>query len=72
MERVQVIKNLNKLSKHYALSDEWQELCRQAAILLEADEKEILFLKRMEKEMARGFTLEELGRIAQRNLGTLK
>lgn len=47
MEREQAIANLIKLSKHYALSDNWQKFCKEVADLLVEDEKEISFLKAM-------------------------
>jgi len=67
MERKQAIANLIKLSKHYALSDNWQKFCKEVAGLIVEDEKEISFLKAMSGEMANNFSDEELGRIVNRN-----
>lgn len=68
MDREQAIANLIRLSKHYALSDNWQNFCKEVADLLAEDEREIGFLKAMSNEMASGFSDEEIGRMVKRNL----
>lgn len=68
MERERAIANLIKLSKHYALSDNWQKFCKEVADLLAEDEKEISFLKAMSGEMASNFSDEEIGKMVKRNL----
>lgn len=67
MTREQAIANLIRLSKHYALSDNWQKFCKEVAELIAEDEREIRFLKAMSKEMASGFSDEEIGRMVKRN-----
>lgn len=68
MNREHAIANLIRLSKHYALSDNWQKFCKEVADLLAEDEKEIGFLKAMSSEMASNYSDEEIGRLVKRNL----
>lgn len=68
MTREQAIANLIRLSKHYALSDNWQKFCKEVADLLAEDEREIGFLKAMSSEMAGNYSDEEIGRMVKRNL----
>lgn len=68
MNREQAIANLIRLSKHYALSDNWQKFCKEVADLLAEDEREIGFLKAMSNEMASNYSDEEIGRMVKRNL----
>ena len=68
MNREQAIANLIRLSKHYALSDNWQKFCKEVADLIAEDEKEIGFLKAMSNEMAGNYSDEEIGRMVKRNL----
>lgn len=68
MSREQAIANLIRLSKHYALSDNWQKFCKEVADLLAEDEREIRFLKAMSSEMASNYSDEEIGRMVKQNL----
>ena len=68
MNREQAIANLIRLSKHYALSDNWQKFCKEVADLLAEDEREIGFLKSMSSEMASNYSDKEIGRMVKRNL----
>ena len=68
MNREQAIANLIRLSKHYALSDNWQKFCKEVADLLAEDEREIGFLKAMSSEMTSNYSDEEIGRMVKRNL----
>ena len=68
MNREQAIANLIRLSKHCALSDNWQNFCKEVADLLAEDKKEIGFLKAMSNEMASNYSDEEIGRMVKRNL----
>ena len=68
MNREQAIANLIRLSKHCALSDNWQKFCKKVADLLAEDEREIGFLKAMSSEMASNYSDEEIGRMVKRNL----
>ena len=68
MNREQAIANLIRLSKHYALSNNWQKFCKEVADLLAEDEREIGFLKAMSSEMASNYSDEEIGRMVKRNL----
>lgn len=70
MTREQAIANLIRLSKHYALSDNWQKFCKDVAELIAEDEREIRFLKAMSKEMANNYynySDEEIGQMVKRN-----
>lgn len=67
MDREQAIANLIRLSKHYALSDNWQKFCKEVAELIAEDEREIRFLKAMLKEMASKYSDEEIGQMVKRN-----
>lgn len=67
MTREQAIANLIRLSKHYALSDNWQKFCKEAAELIAEDEREIRFLKAMSREMASNYSDEEIGQMVKRN-----
>lgn len=68
MDREQAIANLIRLSKHYALSDNWQKFCKEVADLLAEDEREIGLLKAMSNEMASNYSDEEIGRMVKQNL----
>lgn len=70
MKREKAITNLHRLSKHYALSDDWQNFCKEVAGLLADDQEEIKFLKDVFKEILDDPSLSKvgIGRIVRRNL----
>ena len=63
IERQEAIKEIKRLSCHFALTDKQKDLCREISDLLESDQKEIEFLKGMQRQMANRFSEEELGKM---------
>ena len=68
MEREELVKQLYRVSCHFALTDSQKETCIECAKLLQTDAEEISFLKDMQCKMARNFSEEELGQMAYGSL----
>ena len=71
MDRLEAIKEIQRLSCHFALTDKQKELCREIGDLLKSDVEEIKFLKGMQRQMMSHFSEAELGEMANKEMHQL-